>query len=117
MSILLNTSAFKYRTTPQGQWQALALHLGQEPFDEIIEEAQNKCLYLTGIAVSATTGDIATVSNSAIVAEHVVAECVFADPSAITTDVTWTTASGSLVLNGTATSATTANVVLIKKNN
>ena len=71
-------------------------------------------LYLTGIAVSATTGDIATASNSAITANHVVAECVFANPSAIATDVTWTTANGSLVLNGTCTAATTVNVVLVK---
>ena len=74
-------------------------------------------LYFTGVAVSATTCDIATVSNSEITADHVVAECVFASPSAITSDVTWTTSAGSLVLNGTCTAATTANVVLVKKNN
>lgn len=74
-------------------------------------------LYFTSVAVSATTGDIVTVSNAAITADHVLAECVFANPSAITTNVTWTTASGSLVLNGTCTAATTANIVLVKKNN
>lgn len=74
-------------------------------------------LYFTSVAVSATTGDIATVTNASITADHVVAECVFANPSAITTDVTWTTASGSLTLNGTCASATTANIVLVKKNN
>ena len=74
-------------------------------------------LYFTAVAVSATTGDIATVTNASITADHVVAECVFANPSAITTDVTWTTASGSLTLNGTCASATTANIVLVKKNN
>ena len=77
----------------------------------------NKVLYLTSIAVSATTGDIATVSDAAITADHVVVSAVFADPSYITSQVTWTTSSGSLVLNGTCTSATTANVVLIKKDN
>lgn len=73
-------------------------------------------LYLTNVAVSATTGDIATVSNSEITANHVVAECVFANPSAITSDVTWTTAAGSLRLNGTCSTATTANLVLVKTN-
>ena len=77
----------------------------------------NKVLYFTSQAVSATTGDIATISNSAITADHVVATAEFADPSYITTQVTWTTSSGSLVLNGTCTAATTVNVILIKKDN
>lgn len=79
--------------------------------------ASNKVLYLTNVACSATTGNFVSVSNSAITANHVLAECVFANPSAIATDVDWTTASGSLVLNGTCSSATTANIVLIKKDN
>lgn len=77
----------------------------------------NKVLYLTSVTVSATTGDIVSVSNSAITANHVLAECVFANPDYITTSVTWTTASGSLKLNGTCSSSTTCNVVLIKKDN
>lgn len=77
----------------------------------------NKVLYFTSQAVSATTGDIATISDSAITADHVVTSAVFADPSYITTQVTWTTSSGSLVLNGTCTAATTVNVILIKKDN
>lgn len=77
----------------------------------------NKVLYLTSIAVSAGTGDIATVSNAAITADHVVAELVFANPNWIYSDITWTTASGSLTLNGKCYSATTANIVLIKKDN
>ena len=74
-------------------------------------------LYFTSVAVSATTGDIATVSNVAITADHVVANIAFANSSAITTEVTWTTSSGSLVLNGTCTTATTADIVLVKKSN
>lgn len=77
----------------------------------------NKVLYYTSVAVSAGTGDIATVSNAAITADHVVTSAVFADPSKITSQVTWTTAAGSLTLNGTCSSATTANIVLIKKDN
>lgn len=82
-----------------------------------LREELGGALYFTSVAVAATTGDIATVSNAKITADHVLAECVFSNPSAITTDVTWTTASGSLVLNGTCTAATTANIVLVKKNN
>lgn len=80
-------------------------------------KAANKVLYLTGIACSATTGNFVSYSNSAITADHVLAECVFANPLAITTDVTWTTASGSLKLNGTCSTATTVNVMLVKKDN
>ena len=74
-------------------------------------------LYFTSVAVTATTGDIVTISDAAITADHVLAECVFANPSAITTDLTWTSASGSFKLNGTCASATTCNIVLVKKNN
>lgn len=80
--------------------------------------ATDKVLYFTGIACQAMTGDFATISNSKITADHIVAECVFADPSNIETDtVTWTTANGSLVLNGECSTATTANILLIKKDN
>ena len=46
-------------------------------------------LYFTGQACSATTGDFCTISNSAITADHVVAECIFANPSYITSDLTY----------------------------
>ena len=77
----------------------------------------SRALYFTSVACAATTGDFATVSNANITADFVVAECSFANPSAITTDVTWTTAAGSLKLSGTCSAATTANIVLVKKNN
>lgn len=75
-------------------------------------------LYYSGRACSATTGNFCTVSSADITANHVVAECVFSKPSAITTDVTWTTSNGSLVLNGTCSDATcTANITLVEKSN
>ena len=74
-------------------------------------------LYFTSVACSATTGDFATISNAAITADMVVVSCVFANPSAITSNVTWTTAAGSLTLNGTCTTATTADIVLVSKSN
>lgn len=83
----------------------------------VASELANKVLYFTGVACAATTGNFTSYSNAAITANHVVSECVFANPSAITTDVTWTTASGSVTLNGTCTTATTVNLVLVKKDN
>ena len=75
-------------------------------------------LYYSGQACSATTGNFCTVSSADITANHVVAECTFSKPSAITTDATWTTSNGSLVLNGTCSDATcTANIVLVEKSN
>ena len=74
-------------------------------------------LWFTNVAISATTGDIATISNSAITANHVLGRIEWANPPYITTDVTWTTSAGSLVLNGTASAATTANILLVLKNN
>lgn len=76
-----------------------------------------KVLYFTSVTVMAKTGNIVDFSNAAITNEHVLAECVFANPSVITTDITWTTVAGNLKLNGTATGSTTANVVLVKKDN
>ena len=81
------------------------------------DAAASKVLFLTDVACSAMTGNFATVSNAAITADHIVVEVVWADPSAITTDVTWTTSAGSLVLNGTCASATSATITLIKKDN
>ncbi len=85
--------------------------------NEIVGKITNKVLFYENVACSATTGNFATVSNSAITADHVVTECVFADPSAITTDVTWTTAAGSVTLNGTCSAATTVTITLTKKDN
>lgn len=81
------------------------------------EEVANNCLYFNNVAVSVKTGDIATVANASITANHVVAECVWSNPSAITSDVTWTTEAGLITLNGTCSAATTVNLVLIKKMN
>lgn len=74
-------------------------------------------LHFSGVTVSATTGDIATISNENITADHVLLECYFAVPAYITTNVTWTSAAGSFKLNGTCSTATTANITLGKKGN
>ena len=82
-----------------------------------LQEELGGALYFQNIAVSATTGDIVTLSNAKITADHVVTAITWANPSAVTTDVTWSTTAGSLVLNGTCSSATTAAIILVKKNN
>lgn len=74
-------------------------------------------LYFTSVACAATTGNFATVSNANITANHVVVSVEYANPSAITSDVTWTTANGSVTLNGTCASATTCSIVLVEKDN
>ena len=74
-------------------------------------------LYLTSVACSATTGNFVDKNNSAITANHVVASVEYANPSAITSDVTWTTTSGNIKLNGTCASATTCSIVLVEKDN
>lgn len=82
-----------------------------------LTKAVDKVLFLTNVACSAITGDFATVSDAKITADHVVAEITFSAPNNVRSDVTWTTASGSLILNGKCYAATTANIVLIKKDN
>ena len=84
---------------------------------ELTDSLNKEVLFFTSVACAATTGNFATVSNSDITADHVVVDCVFADPSAIITNVTWTTSNGSLVLNGTCASATTATITLAMKGN
>ena len=80
------------------------------------DEVKNKVLVFD-ITVNALTGNIATKNDDRITADHVLTECVWGNRNYITTDVTWTTAAGSLTLNGTCTTATTATVTLVKKDN
>ena len=84
----------------------------------VASELANNALYFTGITVSAATnGTILSKSDARITADHVVASCTFAVPGNVTTDAAWTTAAGSLTMTGTCTAATTANIVLVKKDN
>lgn len=79
--------------------------------------SSSSVLYFTSVSCTATTGDFATISDANITADHVVAELVFDKPNYVRSDVTWTTSSGSLVLNGRCWGGTYASVVLIKKDN
>lgn len=53
-------------------------------------------------------------SDSRITADMRVVSCVFGNPSYITTDITWTTAAGSVTLAGTVSAATTVSLILAK---
>lgn len=88
----------------------------QDAVDEIDEKMDNNVLYIKNIPVSvATSNTIVNYSDNRITPQHVLAEAVWASPSAITTDVTWSTeTTGYLTMTGTCTTATTVNVVLVR---
>ena len=75
-------------------------------------------LWFSSVAVSAGTAQqIIAISDSAITADYVLSRIEWADPSYITAGYTWTTATGSFTLTGTATAATTADILLVRKGN
>ena len=84
---------------------------------DLKDAINDEILYFTSQAVSATTGNILDISNAKITADYVLLECTFAAPQNITTDLTWTTSAGHFILNGTCSSATTANITIGKKGN
>lgn len=65
----------------------------------------------------ASNAEIFRITNASITTDTVVLECVFADPSYITSDITWTSYSGYIAFTGTCTTATTANVTIATKVN
>ena len=84
----------------------------------IAEEIENRVLWFPGVTVSATTGNIVSVSDSRITTNHVLASCTWASDSSITALSAWSTeTAGQLTINGTCSTATTADILLVKKNN
>lgn len=65
----------------------------------------------------ASNAEILRITDSSITTNTVVLECTFANPSAISGDVSWTSYNGYISFTGTCTSATTANVTLADKTN
>lgn len=55
-----------------------------------------------------------TLSNANITADMRVVECTFGTPSAIRSDVSWTTSAGNIVLSGTMSGSTTVDLILIE---
>ena len=89
----------------------------EEAMAGIYRDVGTGVLYFQNVPVSAGTGDIATVTNASITEDHIVAEAVWANPSTVSFDVTWTTEAGRVTLNGNCSEATTVNLVLIRKMN
>lgn len=85
--------------------------------------ADDKVLFLKDKTCSAMTGNFLSEIDADITSDHVVVDVAFANPSAITTDVTWHTydyvdsSTPTLTFNGTCASATTATITLVKKDN
>ena len=113
----------KYKLTDGNYWATDGVYdfdqgkTQREVNSDLSGAINDKILYFTSQAVSATTGNILDISNAKITADYVLLECTFATPTNITTKLTWTTSAGHFILNGTCTSATTANVTLGKKGN
>ena len=74
-------------------------------------ELENKILTLT---VGSFSSFPKVVSNADITSDMVVLDCTFGTPSSILSDVTWTTANGSITLTGTISGSTTAVIILGK---
>ena len=72
---------------------------------------ENKILTLT---VGAFSSLPKTISNSKITADMVVLSCVFGTPTAIKSDINWTTSAGQVRLTGSMSGTTTAQIVLGK---
>lgn len=85
--------------------------------NEIVTALSKEVLFFSSVAFSATSGTLATISNNKITSNHVVGWIVPANSAAITSDLTITTSTGSATISGTCTTATTADVLLIKKSN
>jgi hypothetical protein len=75
-------------------------------------------LWFSSVAVSAgTSQQILSISDAKITADYVLARIEWTNPSYITAGYTWTTGAGNFTLSGTATAATTANILLVRKGN
>lgn len=75
---------------------------------------------ILGFEAAVSAGEsqqIMSISDDRITADHWLARIEFADPGYITAMGSWETASGSFTMTGTATAATTAKVLLVRKGN
>jgi hypothetical protein len=83
-------------------------------------EIANRVLWWQSKSIASTggsSGTLLTITDPAITADHVMDKCVLANPSVLTSDITCTTSAGQAVLTGTTTAATTAEILLVKKDN
>ena len=74
--------------------------------------------YFTAQTVNAAaSAEIMRITDASITTDTIVLGCVFADPSYITSDVTWTSYAGYIAFAGTCTTATAADITLGIKGN
>ena len=84
------------------------------------DEVSNNVLWWSSQAIASTSGasgTLLTITDSRITADHVLDKFMPSNPSAITSDVTCTTSAGQAILTGVSTSAITAEIMLMKKDN
>jgi hypothetical protein len=82
------------------------------------DENKNRFLwYESHSVIVGTNSAIVTITDPRITADHIMTKFVPADSSKITTGLSCTTSAGQAVITGTCTSATTAEIVLEKKDN
>lgn len=75
-------------------------------------------LCFSSVAVSAGTAQqILSISDAKITADYILAGITFADPAYITGGGSWASSAGSFTMTGTATAATTADILLVRKGN
>lgn len=87
----------------------VATSIGSE-IDNIILWKGTQAIASTG----GSSGTLCTITDDAITTDHVLAKFAPADKEAVITAVTCTTSAGRAVITGTSTSATTAEIVLVK---
>ena len=86
---------------------------------KVSDYVENKVLFYKSVPCSATTGNFVEYIDERITSNHVLVAVYFANPSAVSPKLTWNTSGSNqrLRINGTCTTATTCDVVLVKKDN
>ena len=91
---------------------------GKIPSTQLPSYLVDGVLWFPSVTVSAGQNQqIIAISSTAITADHVLAEIEFDNPEYVTSGYNWITAEWGFALTGTATAATTANVLLVRKGN
>lgn len=98
---------------PSGNPPAAAVSATSNTFTDA-----TRILYFPAQAVSAGSAQqLISITDADITENHVLAEITFADPAYITGGGSWASTAGSFTLTGTATAATTADILLVRKGN
>lgn len=98
---------------PSGNPPAAAVSATSNTFTDA-----TRILYFPAQAVSAGSAQqLISITDADITENHVLAGITFADPAYITGGGSWASTAGSFTLTGTATAATTADILLVRKGN